>query len=79
VAGKRGSFENIYEQYIVPRRHFDGLIQAERDFEQYRKTMQTLLNNMNAAQTSAAQDGERRAQVVLSRISAKARTLRTKK
>jgi len=79
AAGKRGSFEAIYEQYVVPRRNFDGLVQAERDFEQYRKTMQTLLNNMNAAQTSAVQDGERRAQVVLTRISAKARAARSKK
>jgi hypothetical protein len=79
AAGKRGSFEAIYEQYIVPRRNFDGLVQAERDFEQYRKTMQTLLNNMNTAQTSAVQDGERRAQLVLTRISAKARAARVKK
>jgi hypothetical protein len=79
AAGKRGSFEAIYEQYVVPRRPFDGLAQAERDFEQYRKTMQTLLNNMNAAQTSAAQDGERRAQQVLTRIGAKVRSSRGKK
>jgi hypothetical protein len=79
TAGKRGSFEAIYEQYVVPRRNFEGLVQAERDFEQYRKTMQTLLNNMNAAQTSAVQDGERRAQLVLTRISAKARAARSKK
>jgi hypothetical protein len=79
TAGKRGSFETLYEQYVVPRRRFDGLAQTERDFEQYRKTMQTLLNNMNTAQTSATQDGERRAQLVLNRISAKARALRSKK
>ena len=79
TAGKRGSFESIYEQYVVPRRSFDGLAQAERDFEQYRKTMQTLLNNMNAAQTSATQDGERRAQLILTRISAKVRSARSKR
>ncbi len=79
AAGKRGAFEAIYQQYVVPRRPFDGLAQAERDFEQYRKTMQTLLNNMNAAQSSATQDGERRAQVVLTRLAAKVRTLRQKK
>jgi hypothetical protein len=79
TAGKRGSFETLYEQYVVPRRHFDGIAQTERDFEQYRKTMQTLLNNMNTAQTSATQDGERRALVVLNRISAKARAARSKK
>jgi hypothetical protein len=79
TAGKRGSFETLYEQYVVPRRSFDGLAQAERDFEQYRKTMQTLLNNMNAAQTSATQDGERRAQQVLVRIGGKVRSSRQKK
>ena len=76
--GKRGAYELIYQQYVVPRRNFEGLGQAERDFEQYRKTMQTLLNNMNAAQTSAAQEGERRAQQVLSRIAAKVRTARSR-
>jgi hypothetical protein len=79
TAGKRGSYEAIYEQYVVPKRQFDGLVQAERDFEQYRKTMQTLLNNMNATQTSAAQDGERRAQQILTRIGAKVRSSRGKK
>jgi len=78
-AGKRSSFETIYEQYVVPRRQFDGIVQAERDFEQYHKTLQTLLNNMNAAQTSAAQDGERRAQQILTRIAAKVRALRGKR
>jgi hypothetical protein len=78
-AGKRGSFESIYEQYVVPRRHFDGIVQAERDFEQYHKTLQTLLNNMNAAQTSATQDGERRAQQILIRVGAKVRSSRGKR
>lgn len=78
-AGKRNAYELMYLQYVVPRRNFEGLVQAERDFEQYRKTMQTLLNNMNVAQTSAMQEGERRAQQILSRIAAKVRTLRTKR
>jgi hypothetical protein len=36
-------------------------------------------NNMNTAQTSAMQEGERRAQQVLSRIAAKVRTARSKR
>ncbi len=28
-AGKRNSFEAIYQQYVIPRRSFDGLTQAE--------------------------------------------------
>jgi len=77
--GKRTAYELIHQQYVVPRRNFEGLVQAERDFEQYRKTMQTLLNNMNTAQTAAMQEGERRAQQVLSRIAAKVRTARSKR
>ena len=79
TSGRRGSFEAIYMQYVVPRRNFDGLAQSEREFEQYRKTMQTLLNNMNTAQTAAVQEGERRAQQILSRIAAKVRSSRTKR
>jgi hypothetical protein len=79
AAGKRGSFEAMHQQYVVPRRPLDGLPLTERDFEQYRKTMQTLLNNMNAAQMSATQDGERRAQQVLSRLGAKVRAARSKR
>jgi hypothetical protein len=78
-AGKRNAYETIYQQYVVPRRNFDGLVQAERDFEQYRKTMQTLLGNMNTAQTAALQEGERRAQMILSRVAAKVRTARSKR
>ena len=78
-AGKRNAYELIHQQYVVPRRNFEGLVQAERDFEQYHKTMQALLYNMNTAQTSAIQEGERRAQQVLSRIAAKVRTLRSKR
>jgi hypothetical protein len=77
--GKRNAYEAIYQQYVVPRQSFDGLVQAERDFEQYRKTMQTLLGNMTTAQSSAVQEGERRAQQILSRIAAKVRSARSKR
>jgi hypothetical protein len=78
-AGKRNSYEMIHQQYVVPRRNFEGLVQAERDFEQYRKTMQTLLSNMNTAQSAAMQEGERRAQQILSRVAAKVRAARSKR
>jgi hypothetical protein len=77
--GKRSSYEAIYQQYVAPRRQFDGLSQAARDFESYRKTLQSLLNNMTTANTSAVQDGERRAQQVLTRVSAKIRNSRAKR
>ena len=79
TAGKRESYAAIYRQYVVPRHSFDGLAQAEREFEFHRKSLQTLLNNMNAAHSAAVQDGERRAQQVLTRIAAKVRTARAKR
>ncbi|HLJ10057.1 MAG TPA: hypothetical protein VKU82_02650 [Planctomycetaceae bacterium] len=77
--GKRGSFEAVYQQYVVPRRRFEGMEHTERELEAYRKTMQTLLNNMSAAHGAAVQDAERRAQLVLARISAKVRATRAKR
>jgi len=77
--GKRSSYEAIYQQYVAPRRQFDGLTQAAREFESYRKTLQSLLNNMTTANTSAVQEGERRAQQVLTRVSAKIRNSRAKR
>lgn len=78
-AGKRDSYAAVYQQHVAPRRPFSGIEQMEREFESYRKTMQTLLNNMNVAQGAAIQDGERRAQQVLTRIAGKVRTNRAKR
>ncbi len=78
-AGKRNWFEGTYHQHIVPRRPFEGMEQAERDYETYRKTLQTLLMNMHAANTAALQDAERRAQGVLGRIAGKVRAARAKR
>lgn len=79
VAGKRNWFESTYEQHVVPRRPFEGMEQAQREFELYRKTLQTLVNNMTAAIASATQDAERRAQTVLNNIAASVRTARAKR
>jgi hypothetical protein len=79
TAGKRESYATIYRQYVVPRRSYDSLAQAEREFEFHRKSLQMLLNNMNAAHSAAVQDGERRAQQVLTRIAAKVRAARAKR
>ena len=78
-AGKRNSYDAIYEQYVVPRRHFDGLEQAERDFDAYRKSLQTLLTNMGAVNSTAVQEGERRAQQVMTRVATKIRNSRAKR
>ncbi|MEO1998647.1 MAG: hypothetical protein ABGZ17_25660 [Planctomycetaceae bacterium] len=73
-AGKREWFEQTYEQIIVPRQRSDGLPRLEREFETYRKQLQTLMSNMNIAYASAVQDGERRAQQVLTHIKSKVRS-----
>jgi hypothetical protein len=78
-AGKRNSYEAIYQQYVVPRRPLDGLEQAERDFDAYRKSQQTLLTNMGTANSTAVQEGERRAQQVMTRVAAKIRASRAKR
>lgn len=78
-AGRRNTFESIYHQVIAPRRPCEGLDSIQREFEMHRKTIQTLLLNMGGAQTTATQDGERRAQQVLQRIAAKVRQGRTKR
>ncbi len=79
AAGKRDSYELIFDQFVAPRRPFDGLVQADRDFSAYRKLLQTLLNNMNSAQGSAVQDAERKAQTLITRMAARVRAGKSKK
>jgi len=78
-ASKRNSYESIYQTYIAPRRQFDGLEQSERDFDSYRKSLQTLLTNMGTVNATAVQEGERRAQQVMARVAGKIRSSRTKR
>ncbi len=73
MAGRRGSMAETYKTVIEPKRPVAGLDGILREFDAYRKSLQTLLNNLNNAYTSASQDGERRAQRVLAKIRAKAR------
>ncbi len=79
AAGQRKWFEQTYQQYIVPRQQFDGLRQAHRDYATYRKVVVTLQTNMNTAYAQAAQNGERRAQQILTRVAAKVREATTKR
>lgn len=79
TAGRRTWFESVYAQYVAPKRPFEGIEQAHREFEQYRKTLQVLLNNMNSAHGFALQDGERRAQQVLANIASRVRASRAKR
>lgn len=78
-AGGRHRFEELYRNHIQPRRPFAGLAAARLEFEQYRKTHQTLLLQMQAVLANAQRDGEQRAQQLLNRIAAKVRTARGKR
>lgn len=79
AAGKRNHYETIYRDNVVPRRPVEGMPQIEREFESYRKMLQSLLSNMQSAHAAAVQDGERRAQQVMSRISTRVRSARAKR
>ncbi len=72
-AGQRRWFEETYEKYIQPRRHFDGFLEADRAFGTYRKIVTTLHIEMTNALSIAQLDGERRAQQILARIAEKIR------
>jgi hypothetical protein len=79
AAGQRKWFEQMYEQFVVGRIPFEGMQQAQRDYETYRKMIQTLSMGMHSALMNAALNGERRAQQVLNRIAAKVREATTRK
>ncbi len=79
AAGRRKWFEQTYRQFVVPRRQFDGMLQAQREYENYRKMVQVFLKNMNTAYSNAARDGERRARQVLNKIAARVRAARSKR
>jgi len=78
-AGRRKSLEQIYRQCVVPRQSFDGIAQAQRDFEAYRKLVQNLQSRMQMTLSASTADGERRAQQVLASIAAKIRKNRAKR
>lgn len=79
AAGNRNRFDDLFDQYIAPRRPLDGLAEIQQQFESHRKTVQSLQNDMQAAITNASRDGEQRAAGTLSRIGAKVRNNRTKR
>ena len=76
--GKKNWFEQIYEQVVHTRQPMNGLDQVRHEFETHRKNLQVLVNNMRSTMSSAAQDGERRAQQVLARIAGKKNASRSK-
>ncbi len=78
-AGRRKQFEEIVEQHVTTRRPLDNVTQWQREFESYRKAVQSLLLTMNSVLSSARQDGEQRADQILKRIAATVRGSRSKR
>ena len=78
-AGQRSYFENIYQQFVVPRMPFDNMQQAQVSFSYHRKMVGTLQTGMNNALLNARNNAERPAQKIISRLAAKMREAQTKK
>ena len=78
-AGQKKWLEETYHNFVVPRIPFEGLQQAERSFELYRKMMQTLQAAMNSAYSIASNDAERKSQQVMGRIQTKVREATARK
>lgn len=78
IAGKRNTLEAIYEQFVSRGAPFDGIVRAQRDYEAHRKALRVLFDNMRSV-LSAAQDAERRSQMIMSRIASKVRAARSKR
>lgn len=76
---KRQACRQIYEQHVIPRIPFQGIEQADLDFEARRRALQSLLNNMKSALSFASDEAVRRAQTVLARIAGKVRSAQTKR
>lgn len=78
-AGKRTQMEELHKQVVLNRQPVPNLEEVHREFVNFRKQMQTLMNNMNNANATASRDGEQRAKRILSRIAAKVRKAKTKR
>jgi hypothetical protein len=79
AAGKKTYFEQIYQEYVVPRKPFDGLQQVYRDIEMHRKMLTNIQNQITSIMQKAQQDGEARGQQVLRKIQDAVRANRLKK
>lgn len=79
AAGSRRRFEQLYKDYVEPRRPFPGMEAEQLAFEQHRKTTQSLLQQMQSTHAFATRDGIQRAQQVLARIAVRVRAARAKR
>lgn len=70
-AGKKRWFVDIRKTFVVARTTFNGMESARKEFEIYRSAMQNLVSRIQSAYHQARQEGEVRANQVLSRIASK--------
>ena len=70
-AGKKEWLQQLYDEYIVTRQPLSDIQSIERDFEYHRRQLLTLESQITGTIASAGQDGERRAQQVLSQLATK--------
>ncbi len=78
AAGKKVWFTEVFRKFVEPRQPCEQIFELHREFEAYRKRLQLLLQNMGLAHSNVAQETERRAQQVLSRLGSRARTAQHK-
>jgi hypothetical protein len=78
AAGKKVWFTEVFHKFVEPKRLCEEIFDLHREFEAYRKRLQLLLQNMGLAHSNVAQEAERRAQQVMSRLTSRARTAQHK-
>jgi hypothetical protein len=78
AAGKKVWFTEVFHKFVEPKRLCEEIFDLHREFEAYRKRLQLLLQNMGLAHSNVAQEAERRAQQVMSRLTYRARTAQHK-
>ena len=78
-AGKRNHYEQLFQRVVVLRQPQTNLASVRADFEAHRKTVQTVLSQMQTTLSNASRDGEQRALQILNRIAVKVRQGKVKR
>lgn len=79
MAGQRAHFEQMVQQYIEPKKPFDGMDRFKFDLENYRKTFQNLATSMQVALNQKGGSAEQKAVRILNEIAATVRAARHKR
>jgi hypothetical protein len=79
TAGQRNKFDDLMNQYVIPRRPHPQLSEIQHQFEVHRKTVQSLNTELLSSMHGHAHEGEIKAQLVISRIRLKVQAARGKR